>query len=162
LRLSRESRELLFTLVLLIVVGLAVLEAQKWQLRAALFPRAIGLPLLGLLVALLVVQAVRWRRRRQAAAAAPGGGVEVDLSGSHRRLLAISGWLLGFFGLIWALGFPLGGTLGTLAYLKLSARERWPISLAFTGGTVLLFVLMINGLRTPFPRGTLFEMISPG
>jgi hypothetical protein len=180
---SRDRAEVVFSALLLVVIGLAVWNAQAWGIRARLFPWVIGIPLLVLLAALLVALLARQVRAASGQPAALAGqsasaeappveqsgevaeGGPTDESGAEalarRRGLMLLGWLLGFLAAIWLLGFPLGGTLGTLAYLKLAARERWPISLGVTAGTGLFFLLMIKGLNTPFPAGTLFELLAP-
>jgi hypothetical protein len=108
-----------------------------------------------------VLQVVRQRRAAPAAVAEEPVVEAADAVASaqaRRRGLSIVSWLLGFLAAIWLLGFPAGGTLGTLAYLKLAAREKWPISVAISAGTALFFALMIYGLNTPFPPGALFEL----
>ena len=164
--MSRNAYEMIFTLALLIIVGAAVWQAQEWQIKARLFPWAIGLPLMGLLAALLVTQVMRQLRassvvaEQSVAVERPEGAADaVRVANERRRGFMIVGWLVGFLAAIWLLGFPVGGTLGTLAYLKLAARERWPISGAISAGTALFFALMIYGLNTPFPRGALLELL---
>jgi tripartite tricarboxylate transporter TctB family protein len=183
LPVSRDRAEVVFTALLLVVIGLAVWTAQAWGIRARLFPWAIGIPLLVLLSALLVTLVARQVRAASAKSAglagqlaateapvvepsaeAGGGGPTAEAGAearARRRGLVLVGWLLGFLAAIWLLGFPVGGTLGTLAYLKLAARERWPISLSLTAGTAVFFLLMVRGLNTPFPAGTLFELLTP-
>ncbi|HYY89733.1 MAG TPA: hypothetical protein VFA49_13120, partial [Chloroflexota bacterium] len=46
--MSRKQADLIFSVVLLAVVGWMVWEAGKWDLRARLFPLAVGVPALGL------------------------------------------------------------------------------------------------------------------
>jgi hypothetical protein len=159
--MNRDRWEILFTLAVLVVVGVAVWQAHAWGLKPRLFPWAIGIPLMGLLVALLVTQVVRQFKSAPAAPEPPVIEEAEAVAAAHarRRGLSIVGWLLGFLVAIWLLGFPIGGTLATLAYLKLAAHERWPISLAISGGTAAFFVLMIYGLHTPFPQGALFELV---
>jgi hypothetical protein len=158
---NRNTAEILFTSFLLVVVGVAVWEARGWETRARLFPWAIGFPLMGLLISLLIVQISRQLRGGRKAAPQATDEAEASDEGARGRALAITGWLLGFLAAIWILGFPIGGPLATFAYLKLGAREKWPISLAISAGTALFFVIMINGLHTPFPPGTLFAILSP-
>ena len=165
--MSRNAYEMIFTLALLIIVGAAVWQAQEWQIKARLFPWAIGLPLMGLLAALLVTQVMRQLRASSAVAAEQSVAVEhpaeaadpLRAADARRRGLTIVGWLLGFLAAIWLLGFPVGGTLGTLAYLKVAARERWPFSVAISCVTAIFFALMIYGLNTPFPMGVLLELV---
>jgi hypothetical protein len=152
--MTRSFQDIAFTILLMVVIGVAVWDAQKWEIKARLFPWVIGIPLLGMLAVLLAVQLARHLRDADPS----GGGLPTDAA-ARRRAYAIIGWLLGFLAAIWVLGFPVGGTLGTLVFLKFGAHEKWPISLAISAGTAIFFVLMINGLNTPFPRGTLFELV---
>jgi hypothetical protein len=152
--MTRSFQDIAFTILLMVVIGVAVWDAQKWEIKARLFPWVIGIPLLGMLAVLLTVQLARHLRDADLS----GGGFATDAA-ARRRAYAIIGWLLGFLAAIWMLGFPVGGTLGTLVFLKFGAHEKWPISLAISAGTAIFFVLMINGLNTPFPKGTLLELV---
>jgi hypothetical protein len=185
LPVSVNARNIVFTVVLLAVVGAVIFEARVWEIKARLFPWAIGIPVLAMIVALLMKQILeQFNRSRQAVGevhstdsflgdsrAGASHSAEVHPAERHaaevqaqvrRRAYSIVGWLLGFLAAIWMLGFPAGGTLGTLAYLKLAAGEGWPISVAISAGTAVFFWLMINFLNTPFPRGTLFDLVAPG
>ena len=157
----KRTYEILFTFGLLALVAWAVWEGRDWGIKPRLFPWAIGIPLIALLALQLVLLIVRRPATAPAAEAEPTSTqVEerIEADRARRRGFSIVGWLLGFLAAIWLLGFPAGGTLGTLAYLKLAGREKWPITIGITAGTALFFALMINGLHTPFPRGTLFEL----
>jgi hypothetical protein len=150
---SRDTREIAFIVAIILLLVGAIWQAQEWPFRTRIFPMVIALPLLLLTVVLLVAKIRGLRDPSPGVLEAPVDEIAPQVA--RQRTLGILGWLLGFGGLIWLLGFPIGGTLGTLAYLKVGARERWPISLAISGGTALFFVAMINGLHTPFPSGAL-------
>ncbi|OGQ51368.1 MAG: hypothetical protein A3I10_00760 [Deltaproteobacteria bacterium RIFCSPLOWO2_02_FULL_57_26] len=49
-----------------------------------------------------------------------------------RRTSEIIGWIVGFFASIWLLGFPTAVPLNAFLYLKVGAKEPWPISMALT------------------------------
>jgi hypothetical protein len=143
--------------MLLALISWTTFEASKWDDRARLFPWAAGIPVL----VLLVIQVIRQTRTMLVASdgqKATLGGYE-DAHVALDRTLRVGGWILGFAVLIWAIGFPAGGTLGTLLYLKAAARERWPISLAITAGTALFFWILITFLYTPFPRGFIVDLL---
>lgn len=156
--MSRNVSEIAFTLAVMVVIGLAVWDARVWEIKARLFPWAVGIPLLALLGALLMVQLTRLARKSPGEDSEKPRVDDAEAAQARRRGFAIIGWLLGFLALIWLIGFPLAGPLGTLAYLKFNAREKWPISLAISAGTAAFFALMIYGLNTPFPRGMLPEL----
>lgn len=155
---------MIFTVLVLVVVGAAVWDARQWEIKARLFPWSIGIPIVGLTAILLVTQIVRLvkARRTDQPHAGVSGMTEAQFAVARRRAISIVGWLLGFLAAIWVLGFPVGGTLGTLGYLRWSARESWRMTLAISAGTAVFFMLMDKGLHTPFPPGTLFEILSPG
>ena len=158
----RETRDVVFTIIIIAVIGAAVWEARTWELKARLFPWAIGIPTLGLLVALLVRQITALISASPDRVAVQPAPVETDKAQdalARSRTFSIVGWLLGFLAAIWLLGFPAGATLSTLAYLKLAAGERWPMTLAISAGTAAFFAIMIYGMNTPFPRGPLFELL---
>jgi hypothetical protein len=172
---SKRYSEILFTLVLIGTVAAAVYSARGWEIKARLFPWSIGIPLLVMLIAILAFEILSLRRAPAGEAPASSGSLAqvaaadedeaqpgltvADATLERRRGLSIVGWLLGFLAAIWLLGFTVGGILTTLAYLKIAAKERWPISLAISAGTALFFWLMINQLQTPFPDGKLFETL---
>jgi hypothetical protein len=154
---KREHQDILFNLVLVLVIGWGVFEARQWDARARLFPWAIGIPLLALLLIHLALQV-----RAVAGAPRPVNGdldYGVNPAVARRRTAVMVAWLLGFAVVIGLLGFAVGGTLATLAYLRLAARERWPISLAITAGTGAFFVVLIRLLNIPFPPGILLERL---
>ena len=163
--MNRRLGEIAFTLVVLVVDLLAVREALPWTIKAGLFPRAIGIPLAGLLVLLLVRLVKEWSDERTVETKPP---LPLTLEErreqeqERRRIYAIVVWLLIFLVGIWVIGFPLAGVLGTLAFLRIYAHEKWPISIWIAGGTALFFYVMITYLNTPFPRGWFFETFIPG
>ena len=82
-------------------------------------------------------------------------GVSFDLYPG--RTLGIVGWTVGFFLMIWLLGFITASAVATLAYLKLGAGEKWGISVALAAvAWIFFFGLFDYGLKLPFPPGELF------
>jgi hypothetical protein len=156
LPVKRSVQDLLFTLLLIATVGAAVWDAQKWEIKARLFPWAIGFPVLALLAAVLVKQSFQLLRGEPEGAESEAHAPDPV---ARQRFISIVGWTLGFFAAIWILGFPAGGTLATLAYLKLNAHERWPITLYICVGTALFFDAMVVLLNTPFAKGSLFDIL---
>ena len=75
----------------------------------------------------------------------------------RRRTLAIVGWTVGFFLMIWFLGFITASAVATLAYLKLgrarsgASVSRWP---RWRGSSSS--ACSTTGFTCPFPPGELF------
>ncbi len=179
----RQRREALFTLGLLLLFLWAVGEAGRWdwgrwlqldfsrgwRIQARLFPWIIGVPM----VVLTAIQLGRELRGRAKAGApaAPAGAMayaalveevvpEVEPAEERRRTWGIIGWILGFAAVIWLLGWPIGVTLCTLAYLRL-AREGWVMSLVLTVGTWLSFYLFFDcTIHIPLGEGFLLRDFS--
>ena len=163
--LNRRLGEIAFALVVLVIDLLALRDAMPWTIKAGLFPRAIGIPLAILLILLLIRLAKEYADERKVETRPPlpltlEERREQELE--RRRIYAIVAWLLIFLVGIWVIGFPLAGVLGTLAFLRLYAHEKWPISFWIAGGTAVFFYVMVTYLNTPFPRGWLFETFIPG
>lgn len=157
--MRRDRLDVAFTVFLLLVVAWAVYEARNWDLRARLFPWAIGIPVL----ILVLVQLTGAVRAALSSSDTLAGTTEIygdtEPGVALRRTLMIVGWLIGFAVAIWAFGFAYGGTLGTLLYLRFSSREKWWVCLAMSAGTAAFFWIMTTFLHVPFPRGAVLEMM---
>ncbi len=157
----RPKGPILFALVIAAVAAWALLETRGWAIKSALYPRAIGVPLL----LLALTEAALSLRGR------PENGPErqpmdVELSGdadtavTARRTVAIFAWIAGFFLGIVALGFPVAVPLFTLAYLIGQARERWVPSVILSALAWLIFYqLFIRLLHIPFAQGLLWGVL---
>jgi hypothetical protein len=150
------SRDTLFSVALFVVVAGAVWGAKDWNPKAQLFPWTIGIPLLGLLAVQIVVSI----RNTPKAAHAATGPSPAEAALERSRLRSILAWLVGFAGIIWLVGFPIGGTLATGTYLKLTAHESWKVTLAISAGTALVFWISAGPLlNIPYPTGLLVERL---
>lgn len=148
---------MLFTAVLMVIVGYAVWEAQHWDAHTRTFPTIIGSALLVLLAGQFATSVRAARGGTERVAATEGGGREVDAAAKRRQRIFIV-WLLGFGAVIWLFSFPIGGTLGTFAYLR-AARERWTLTLAITAGTAAFFWTLTNMLNIFFPLAFLLQFL---
>ena len=78
-----------------------------------------------------------------------------------RRVLTICIWIAAFFLGIWLVGFKLGSFFLTIAFMKVTAKEKWPISAAMALGTYLFFWLVFDiGLKLPLGNGLLADYFS--
>jgi hypothetical protein len=85
---------------------------------------------------------------------------EVEGEIARQRALMITGWLLAFFFGIWLLGFKLGSTVMTIAFLRLGSHESWKLSLVFGVATYLFFLLVFDlALNVPFGPGLIAETL---
>jgi putative tricarboxylic transport membrane protein len=143
-----------FSLLMVLLFAWALWQSRDFGLRAGLFPWAVCIP--GLVLGL--AQLTRDLTGRRAAPepvgeAAPAVPAEV----ATRRTITICLWILGFWIAIWLLGFSLATLLMTFCYLRVSARERWPITLVLTAAaSAFVYGVFEKALSVPFPSGQLF------
>jgi hypothetical protein len=141
--------------VVMLVSGYAVFAATAWPWKAALFPLAIGIPLFCLAATELL-----WALFGAPPQSAPH---EVELSTdpvARRRVLRVTGWMLGFFAAIALLGFPIAVPLFAFLYLKLEGREGWAMSVALTAAVAAVFYGLFDALlHLPFPPGWLVDLM---
>jgi len=145
-----------FTGGLIIAFAWALWESKSFGFRAGLFPWAIGYPVLALTIVQFVLELLG-----KGQAAGLESAVEIDLPKEvvRRRAAGIIAWILGFFLLIWLVGFAYAVPITTFFYLKLSGKESWLMTIVFTAVTWGLFYGVFDyALNIPFPPGLLFTL----
>jgi hypothetical protein len=84
----------------------------------------------------------------------------IEPAEARKRAITMFAWLLGFFLLVWLLGFEYGIPLTVFGYLKIQSNESWMLSIILT---VLAFgffwLLFVKLLTLPFPEGLLFSWL---
>jgi TctA family transporter len=154
----------LFTLVVIVVLGLALWQSRNFGYRAGLFPWIIGTPTLILALAQLGRDLYG---RTKKSSVIPGetaeAAAEIPPQLVRKRTLSILLWIIGFFVTIWLLGFSYAVPLTILLYLKLAGKEGWKITALITFFAWLFFwALFEKTLNVPFPEGLLFTLIKGG
>ena len=147
-----SKASLILGVAIMALSGAAVVVALDWPWKAKLFPLVIGIP-----VFCLATAEVLWSVFR---AADRGGAMDFQIS-THlprnvvlARSLRATGWMIGFFGAIVLLGFPIAVPLFVFLYLKLQGREGWGLSVAMTAAVWGFFYgLFDRMLHLPFPAG---------
>ena len=140
------------SVVVMLASGYAVFAATAWPWKAALFPLAIGIPLFCLATTELLWACFGAEEQRDS--------MELALSTdavAGRRVVVVAGWMLAFFGAIVLVGFMIAVPLFLFLYLKLQAREGWPMSIGLTLVVFAAFYGLFDALlHLPFPAGVLF------
>jgi hypothetical protein len=137
----RLSGAAFFSLALAVVAAYAVYTALRWPPKAALFPLAMGIPLLVLALALTLVELRHPTNRAQP----PGAG---------RRTFTVFAWMGTFIVLVLLAGFPIAVPLFVFFYLLLESREAWGLSLALAAAAWAVFHLLFERLlHFPFDAG---------
>ncbi len=146
----------LFTAVVVFILALALWQSRNFGIRAGLFPWAIGIPTL-LFAVTQLLKDIRGAKKADDAEAADAVPPEI----ARKRTIAIIGWTVGCFLLIWLLGFSWAVPLAIFLYLKLAGRESWTVTVAVTLSAWLFFYMLFERmLNVPFPQGYLFALFS--
>ena len=116
--------------------------AQDWRLQARLYPYAIGIPML-ILAIVQVILDLRGFKAKESSSATPMDfqfTKDIDPTTAKKRAIIMFSWLIGFFLLIWLVGFPIGIAVMMFAYLKFQGRESWTIVDSTDGHRVAMFL----------------------
>jgi hypothetical protein len=157
-RIAHGLFALFFVAIFAFIVYQAKFGFGSWEPRAALFPLAIGVPCLILAILPFGLELCRSRRPVAVEDASPA---EIAPDEARNRTMVIASWIVGFFLLIWFLGFPAASALATFLYLKWSSAERWSTSLALALVAWVFFYGMFDyALSLPFPEGLLVDWLN--
>jgi len=139
----------------------ALWQSRNFGVRAGLFPWTVIVP--ALILAIIQFARDLTGRREDADIDASEAGPRVSSGVALRRTAEIAAWIGGMFVAIWLAGFAIATLLTTFLYLKLGARERWPISVGLSlGGFLFVYGLFERALGVPFPPGRLFDWLGYG
>ena len=151
----RFGGEAAFSLFIVIVFALALWESRKFDIRAGLFPWAIGFPVLGMGIAQFIKD-ILGKESSPPVDHPADEGPEVPAYLANRRTFVVSGWMIAYFLMIWLLGFSLGGALCTFLHLKFGSREKWLLSAVLTlFAWAVIYGVFDRALHVPFPAGQL-------
>jgi putative tricarboxylic transport membrane protein len=169
--------ELATCIVIALLLAWALGAARSWPLQARLFPWVIGFPVLGLTLLQVAVSGRRLLlagtevkapepasapdtpslpplelstsvHDLEARAVAMEHEAEVETTPEQRgRPITIIAWCFAFALVIALVGFKIGGSLCTLLFLWLTARESWKVTVGLTVGTYLFFVIAADLLK---------------
>lgn len=133
---------LVFHVVLIVVLALALYASLDWPRETALFPQAVGVPVLALTMISFGLEFYRVRRERlQTAPAAAASESDGEDSVFFAKATASFGWLIGFGVAIWLLGFY----LAALAYLFLYVRLQAKMTVAASAFAAIAAVAVVYG-----------------
>lgn len=158
----------LLTLVLLAVFAGVIVESADMPIQARLYPWVVGTIGLALLIWQLFREIVPRAEAAHGADAPDETGADLAFSGEEaspegrRRALELFGWIYGFAGLLWLIGFYLAIPVMIALYLVRS-RERAVTVIALAGGVGgASWLIFGHLLHLPFPPGVLIEWAGPG
>ena len=131
-------------------------------MQARLYPWAIGIPML-VLAFIQVILELRGYKAKQPSDAAPMDfqfTKAIEPAVAKKRAIIMFGWLLGFFLLVWLLGFEYGIPIMVFSYLKFQSNESWLLSTILTVlAFIFFYALFVKLLTLPFPQGLIFAWL---
>jgi len=157
----------LFSLIVLIFFCVFVYEAREWRMQARLYPYAIGIPMLICAIIQFILD-LKGVKAKEAADGTPmdfqfSGQKEIDPAVVKRRTITMFSWMLGFFLMIWLLGYVIAIPVMVFSYLKFQSDESWMLSTTLTViAFVFFYTLFVKLLTLPFPEGLLITRLGLG
>ena len=102
--------------------------AQDWRMQARLYPWAVGIPMVvfALIQVILDLKGVKAKQPDDGAPPTPMDfqfTKDIDPETAKKRAIIMFSWLLGFFALIWLLGFPHRNTPNDVRLLQVPGRR---------------------------------------
>ncbi|HET9917057.1 MAG TPA: tripartite tricarboxylate transporter TctB family protein [Candidatus Binatia bacterium] len=156
----------LFSLIVLIFFCVFVYEAREWRMQARLYPYAIGIPMLICAIIQFILD-LKGVKAKESADGTPMDfqfqQTEVSAADVRKRTLTMFGWMLGFFLMIWLLGYVIAIPVMVFSYLKFQSNESWMLSTTLTViAFVFFYTLFVKLLTLPFPEGLLITRLGLG
>lgn len=147
---------------ILAVIAISMLiSARTWPPQSALFPMIVSSFIIFMTVAFFLVTIFGKKTSGEAEVMDVKRSEEGDQKTSHRQLIAICLWLIGFLLLILLFGFLISIPLFMFLYLKFEGKEGWAVSICMSAGVwACFYFLFIWLLQTSFPEGWVMAWLS--
>jgi len=85
---------------------------------------------------------------------------DVSPADVRKRTITMFSWMLGFFAMIWLVGYVIAIPLMVFGYLKFQSNESWRLSVTLTViAFVFFYSLFVKLLTLPFPDGAVQTML---
>jgi len=161
----RFSGSMFFTALLVFFAGAIVFVALTYPSDARQAPLLIGIATVALGVLLLIGERYpKLLSMMNVSMMQYGGSLEetdeLEEVGDReelKRLMVMMGWMVGFFGFVYGVGFLVAIAIFVLAYVKTYARTGWMWSVLVTAGVwVFVYVMFELVIRVELYRGILF------
>jgi len=149
-----------FTSLWIIALAIALYVSRNWNSTTALFPQAVGFPMLALLVAILVVDIKKGQRQKENAKAADD---DREFSFKNRSMTVYLSWLVGFAVLVWAIGLVYSVPIYIFSYMKIQGKYSWLKSTIYAAVTTAFIVVLFQyAFKVSWPEGDLLSILGLG
>jgi uncharacterized membrane protein YfcA len=144
-----------FTSLWIIALAVALYGSRNWNPTTALFPHAVGFPILALLVVILAVDIRKGRRQKE-----KGETEDKEFLTKNRWMTLYLGWLVGFAFLVWAIGMVYSIPIYLFSYMTIQGKYSWLKSGIYAAAaTAFVFILFQYAFRVSWPQGELLIML---
>ena len=144
-----------FTSLLIIAVAIGLYSSRNWNPTTALFPHAVGFPILALLVVILAVDIRKGRRQKE-----KGESEDKEFLTKNRWMILYLGWLVVFAFLVWAIGMVYSIPIYLFSYMTIQGKYSWLKSGIYAvAATALVFILFQYAFGVAWPEGALISML---
>ena len=144
-----------FTSLWIIAVAVALYVSRNWNSTTALFPHAVGFPILALLVVILAVDIRKGRRQKE-----KGETEDKEFLTKNRWMVLYLGWLVGFAFLVWAIGMVYSIPIYLFSYMTIQGKFSWLKSGIYAAAaTAFVFILFQYAFGAAWPQGELLIML---
>lgn len=151
----KVTAQLTFNFIIIIGLSVALYFSQDWPKETALFPQAIGLPILLLSIISFGLELYRARRGLPVS-----GGDSFDDANFVRKSSVILCWLIGFALAIWILGFYFASLFFVFFYMKLQGKMTWITCFSYSSVyMIIVFVLFDVILHVGMYRGIVWDLL---
>jgi hypothetical protein len=146
-----------FTTFFIIMIAVCLYIAKDWNFETALFPRAVGFPMLVLMMAILAIDIKKgWRQDKD-------GKTDDDVEFIRKtgRMARYLGWLIGFVFLTWAIGIDYTIPIYIFSYMKIEGKYGWlKCGIYAAATTVFITILFEYVFRVAWPEGALIRILN--
>lgn len=146
--MRKPVANLIFNFLLIVVLSTALYFSLDWPRETALFPQAVGVPILALSVISFGLEIHRLRRGRAVPEETKDTGDAFADPALLAKAGAVFGWLVGFGVAIWILGFYPAAFAFFFLYIRLQAKLTMVASLSWSvlaiAAIFALFHLFLN------------------
>jgi hypothetical protein len=153
---SKANFRFVFAIGIFLIAIYVFYASWEWPWRSAFFPQLIASGLLCLSTFQIILWLLGTDTERKGHAIDFELTQEVEPRIARLRALAAFGWIVGFFFLIFLVGFPVAVPLLIFLYLKFVGKEEWPLTIILTAlGWLFMEGLFIRLLHVRFADGWL-------
>ncbi len=148
----KDKLNYIFTSILIVAIVVGLFKTRDWNAITALFPRVVGVPALGLSVAILLTSI---RKGRQPVSE-QSSRADAEFARTFTTAIILMSWIVGFIILMWVVGINIAIPVYVFAYLKVQGKYGWLWSSIAAICTGLFVFLVFNvTFRIVWPEGVI-------